>query len=76
MKANVQGVRNEPLGRSELLKALQPLLDLVDLDGGQVQEITVTPTNIRVRFLARDSRTKRLVHNARVSVSHKVVADD
>lgn len=76
VKANVQDVRNEPFGTIEVDKALQPLLDLLDLDRKQLLDLHVSGSTIRVRFLARNSRTKKIVHNARVSVSHKIVRDD
>lgn len=76
MRASVQDVRNEPFGSVEVDKALGPLLDLLDLDRKQLLDLHVSGSTIRVRFLARNSRTKRIVHNARVSVSHKIVRDD
>lgn len=76
MKANVQDVRNEPFAQSDVDAALQPLLDLLGIERKQLLDLHVSSSTLRVRMYARNSRTKRIVHNARVSVSHKVVRDD
>lgn len=75
MKATVNDVRNEPLERSELVKAMQPLLDLVGVEGKDLAELHITGGVVRVRVRPRTSRGKA-VPSAIVTVRHRVVADD
>lgn len=75
MKATVNEVRNEPLERTELVNALQPLLDLVGVEAKDLAELHVTGGVVRVRVRPRTSRGKA-VPSAIVTVRHRVVEDE
>lgn len=75
MKATVHEVRNEPVEREELDRALGSLLDLLGIeDPRDAVEVHVTRGTLRVRFRPRDRRGRR-VANALVTVRHRIVGD-
>lgn len=75
MKATVNDVRNEPLERTELVNAMQPLLDLLGVEAKDVAELHVSHGVVRVRVRPRTSRGK-VVPSAIVTVRHRVVEDE
>lgn len=61
------------LTRSVVLEALEPFVDLLQLELDDVLSLTIAPNEIRVHLIARE-RGKRL-HNARVRVSWPIAGD-
>lgn len=74
MKATMEGVRNEPLDRGEVMAAVADLLGMLDVRAADVAELHVTASTVRVRLAARTRRGKR-IPNALVTVTHKLVLD-
>lgn len=56
----VDGVRNEPVARGDLVEALTPFLDLVGVDLSDFTALHVTAKVIRVRVMVRNKRGRRL----------------
>lgn len=64
---------SRPLTRSTVLEALEPLVDLLQLDLDDVLSLTIAPREVRVHLIPR-TRGKR-TQNARVRVTWPI-ADD
>lgn len=61
------------LTRSAMLEALEPLVDLMQLDLDEVLSLTVTPREVRVHLVPR--HRGKPVHNARVRVVWPIAHD-
>ncbi len=72
--AGVNGLRTEPLERSEVRAAMAPLADLLGVDLSTVRELHVTGSTVRARVTPKNRRGK-LVPGAVVTLSVKVVED-
>lgn len=64
---------SSPLTRSNVLAALEPFVDLLQLDLDDVLSLTIARTEIRVQMIPRTRG--RLQHNARVSVKWPIAYD-
>lgn len=61
------------LTRSAMLDALEPLVDLMQLDLDEVLSLTITPKEVRVHLVPM--QRGRRVHNARVRVVWPIALD-
>lgn len=61
------------LTRSAMLEALEPLVDLMQLDLDEVLSLTVTPKEVRVHLVPQ--HRGKPVHNARVRVVWPIALD-
>lgn len=75
IRARLDGVANEPLERAEVLEAMAPVLELLELEAADVAELHLTGSTVRARVVPRTRRGKR-VPGALVTVSRKLVRTD
>ena len=64
----------EDVPRSELLEAVAPLLQLLDVDQADVVSLNVAPKSVSVRVRGRGPRG-RLLHGVVIRRTHRIVAE-
>lgn len=59
-KVVVDGLRNEPIARADLVECLTPFLDLMGIDLADFESMHVSGTHVRLKVRVRNKRGRRL----------------
>ncbi len=70
------GIPNEPIARSAVLRLVEPILDLLGgISADDVQYLRIDQSGIRAKVVVRNKRGRRL-HESWAHVGVRIVPDD